>query len=150
MLHLETVAIAGGFQPGVSHSVLELIPIADAKVTGVETEGDRQGEPVLSNAAARKRLHADVQIVWGHSQILAEPERKSHADTFINRMRDITAQPQRTEHVEINHLRHRHRDLDISPLLVIGLIQLRARHTAKNQNYKANARGFFQFVPFGD
>jgi hypothetical protein len=54
--------------------------------------------------------------------MLSKPERKSHAEAFINRPMNITSDTERTEHVEVDVLRHRHRDLNITPDLIVSSI----------------------------
>ena len=121
MLNLKPVAISRTTSPGISQASLKLIPIAEPELTGVEPQRDRQRQPILPDLAPAKRLHADVQVVRRHSDILSESESESDANTFVDRMADIASQTQRTENVEIKILRDRNRELNVGPQLIIGL-----------------------------
>jgi hypothetical protein len=54
--------------------------------------------------------------------MLPKPEREPHPDPLINRTADITPETQGPEHVEVDVIRHRHRELDITPDLIVRVI----------------------------
>jgi len=101
---------------------LEQIPITQPELLGIEPQRHRQRQSTLPHSPVSNGLRRDVQIVRRDRYMLPKPERKSHPEAFINRPANITPETQRTENVEVNVLRHRYRDLNITPDLIISVI----------------------------
>ena len=57
--------------------------------------------------------------------MFAETKRCAETEPFVDGSRDVAAQSQRAEHVEVDCLCERNRELNVRPLLVIAVVHLR-------------------------
>jgi len=121
MLDLKPVAIAPRLQSRISEAPLELISIAQTKLTSHKSQRDRQSQPILENLAPAKWLHVNVQVVWRHSEILSPTESESNPNALVYRMTDVASQTQCTQEIEIKILRDWNGQLDVSPKLIVVL-----------------------------
>lgn len=134
MFDLKTVSVSIRSKSRVPYAPLKLISIAQPEFLQVEPKSDRNRETIFPDSSARKRLHADVQVVGRNRQILTSPESESEADTFVYRMTDIASQSQRAQHIEIKFAGDRDRELNVGPELIVSAVQhLRRSTNAKQQ-----------------
>src|SRR5689334_3693553 len=122
MLDLKPVSIPRRINPRISNSPLKQIPIAQPKLLDIKPQRHRQRQTTLPCSPIPYRLRRDIQIVRCYRHVLSKPEREAHSDPLINRTTDITTKAQRPEHVEVDVLRHRLRELNIAPDLIVCMI----------------------------
>lgn len=124
MVHLESVSITGRLRSIAAKAALELVTIAQRELTSLETQRNRQHEPVLPTFPVLERPCPDVHRVWRNRHVLAESESKSHANTLVHYMTDVTSDAKCSQEVEINGSGDRNGELHVGPLLIIRLIYL--------------------------
>jgi len=122
MLDLQPVPVSPRIDPRTSDPSLKQIPITQPELLEIEPQRHRKRQPTLPTSAVTNGLRRDVQIVRRDRYVLTKPERESRADTFINRSVEITPETQRPEDVEVDVLRHRNCELNITPELVVSPI----------------------------
>ena len=138
MVHLKTVSVAGCVHAGVSQAALNQVSIAEAEVTGVETQRHRQRETIFPNAPAWKWLHADVYVVRRDRHVLAEAKREARANAFVNGMTEVAANAKCAENVEVEVFGYWRSNLDVAPELVIRPIYLPGRFSHKDAQKAQN------------
>ena len=115
MLNLEPVAISPRLRAIIPQPAFKLISFTKPKLVRGKPQRHRHSQSILPNLAPAKWLHADVQIIWRRTEILSPTKSKSNANALINRPADITPQTQRTQHIEIEMLCDRNRELNVGP-----------------------------------
>ena len=111
--------------------MLNQISIAQSKLIQIESQRHRKRQSILPNFPPAKRLRPDVQIVRRHLPIFPNLPGEPGADAFINRMADVTPKSQRSQNIEVEVFRNGYRELNVSPLLIIRVVNRlgrRARH----------------------
>jgi len=144
MLDLKPVAISPRLRAIIPQPPLKLIPLTKPKLICSKPQRHRHRQPIFPNLAPAKWLHADVQIIWRHTEILSRTESESNANTLVDRPANITPQTQRPQNIEIKILRDWNCELNVGPELIVALNSLRGGEAAQRTKQETNVEDSFQ------